>query len=67
MAWVDTQCQSGQLPLGEITSPADLQANLAENAIPEFIASVNAGNYRDFLTARRKLMAEMIREYYQAL
>lgn len=64
---VKSQCDTGELSLGEITNLTDLQANLRENAIPDFIDTVTADNYRDFLAARRKLMAQMIRDYYEAL
>lgn len=64
---VKSQCDTGELSLGEITNLTDLQANLRENAIPGFIDTVTADNYRDFLAARRKLMAQMIRDYYEAL
>ncbi|WP_336275221.1 GmrSD restriction endonuclease domain-containing protein [Vreelandella indica] len=67
MAKVKSQCDTGKLSLGEITNLTDLQANLIENAIPDFIDTVTADNYRDFLAARRKLMAQMIRDYYEAL
>uniref|UniRef100_UPI0025C4883B GmrSD restriction endonuclease domain-containing protein n=1 Tax=Desulfonatronospira sp. TaxID=1962951 RepID=UPI0025C4883B len=67
MAWVDDQISTGELRLGEITDKADLDANLAENAIPDFIGEVTAGNYREFLEERRKLMAALIRRYYEAL
>lgn len=67
MGWVTEQIESGHLKLGEITDKEDLAANLAENAIPEFIWDVSAENYREFLGARRKLMAAMIRDYYEGL
>ena len=67
MKWVATQIATGKLQIGEITSQGDLEENLAENAIPEFIGDVTAHNYQEFLEERRKLMAGMIREYYEAL
>ncbi len=67
MAWVADQISTGELRLGEITDKADLDANLAENAIPDFIGEVTASNYREFLEERRKLMAALIRRYYEAL
>lgn len=67
MAWLAQQVETGELKIGEITQQADLEANLAENAIPAFIHGVSATNYQEFLEARRKLMAEVIRGYYQAL
>ena len=66
MAKVKSQCDTGELTLGEITHLADLQENLRENAIPDFLDTVTADNYQDFLAARRKLMAQMIRHYYEA-
>ena len=67
MAWMADQISTGVLRLGEITDQADLEANLKENAIPDFISEVTAENYPEFLGARRKLMAQMIREYYELL
>ncbi|WP_017428904.1 GmrSD restriction endonuclease domain-containing protein [Vreelandella jeotgali] len=67
MAWVAEQIDSGGLKIGEITVQADLEENLRDNAIPDFIHDVTASNYQDFLEARRELMAKMIRDYYEAL
>jgi hypothetical protein len=67
MARLTQQIETGELKIGEITHQADLEANLAENAIPALIHEVSAENYHAFLEARRKLMAQRIRGYYQAL
>lgn len=67
MADMASQIESGLLTLGEITDAADLAANLAENAIPTNLIEVTAGSYKEFLAQRRKLMAAVIRDYYQAL
>lgn len=67
MSWINEQLDTGKLKLGEITDQTDLEANLIENAIPEFIGEVAAHNYPEFLEARRKLMAQMIRDYYETL
>lgn len=67
MARLARQIETGNMQIGEITDQADSEANLAENAIPGFIDEVSADNYPEFLEARRKLMAQMIRGYYQAL
>lgn len=67
MAWLSRQVETGELKIGEITQAAELEANLTENAIPTFINEVTADNYPEFLDARRKLMARMIRDYYEAL
>lgn len=67
MAQAMAQTASGTLTLGEITDPADLRRNLAENAVPDTIEDVTAGNYREFLDQRRTLMAAAIRRYYEQL
>jgi hypothetical protein len=67
MGAVEGQIISGQLVLGEIVDHVDLLANLAENAIPADLGEVEAGFYREFLVRRRKLMAAIIRDYYQRL
>ena len=67
MAVVARQLETGILTLGEITDPTDLARNLSENAIPGHLAEVTAGGYREFLSQRRKLMASVIRDYYQSL
>jgi hypothetical protein len=67
LADMASQIESGLLTLGEITDATDLAANLAENAIPANLAEVTAGSYKEFLAQRRKLMAAVIRDYYQAL
>jgi len=67
MAEIAAQIGSGLLALGEIAALDDLAANLAENAVPANLAEVTAGNYREFLVERRKLMATIIRDHYQAL
>ncbi|WP_206212277.1 hypothetical protein [Wenzhouxiangella sp. XN79A] len=67
MAWMSNQVSTGVLRIGEITDQADLEVNLKESAIPDFIDEVTGANYPEFLEARRKLMADMIREYYKSL
>lgn len=67
MADIETQIYSGMLTLGEITAREDLLQNLAENAVATNLIEVTAGNYREYLDQRRKLMAFVIRSYYQKL
>ncbi len=67
MTEVATQIDDGQLTLGEITDQSDLAKNLKENAVPADLESVTAGSYPEFLDQRRKLMAAVIRDYYQGL
>lgn len=62
------QCENGtDAKYGGITSLAALKYNLEENCIPESIFEMVDADYEDFLTARRKLMARKIRDYYFAL
>ena len=67
MAEVAAQIESGQLTLGEITDAADLERNLTENALPANLAAVTAGSYPEFLAERRKLIADVIRSYFDQL
>lgn len=67
MAQLVRQIESGVLSLGEIVEQKDLARNLKENAIPEDLGAVTAGSYPEFLDRRRRLMAAVIRDYYQNL
>lgn len=67
MSLLHQQINNGNLVLGEITDLGDLTRNLMENAVPVWLAEVDASNYQEFLTERRRLMAAMIRDYYRLL
>ncbi|MBL8929403.1 MAG: DUF262 domain-containing protein [Kineosporiaceae bacterium] len=67
LAEVVAQIETGRLTLGEITDSADLDRNLAENAIPSGLAEVTAASYPEFLDQRRRLMAQTIRSYFDQL
>ncbi|QYH36388.1 DUF262 domain-containing protein [Salinibacterium sp. M195] len=67
MADVTSQIVSGNLKLGEIVDEGDLAVNLAENAIPANIGDITVDDYRDFLHARRQLMASIIRKHFEQL
>jgi hypothetical protein len=67
MSLLHEQINNGTLVLGEITDLGDLTRNLKENAVPVWLAEVDASNYQEFLTERRRLMAAMIRDYYRLL
>lgn len=67
LAEVDTQIQDGFLKLGEINDHDDLARNLSENALPATLSEVTSANYREFLSERRKLIANKIRAYYEQL
>ncbi|KQM81289.1 DUF262 domain-containing protein [Agromyces sp. Leaf222] len=67
LAEVEAQIESGRLTLGEITDADELQRNFVENAIPSRLAALTAEEYPEFLQERRKLMANVIRSYYERL
>jgi hypothetical protein len=67
MAEVEAQIESGQLRLGEITDATDLARNLRENAVPAMLSTVTAASYPEFLAERRKLIARVIRTYFEQL
>jgi len=64
---VKEQCQTKEIRLGNISEITLLQQNLTENCIPNNIFNMNVENYDEFLTERRKLMANKIKEYYFSL
>jgi hypothetical protein len=53
--------------LSGISNMIELENNLSVNCIPKDIISMKIGNYEDFLTARRRLMADKMKEYYFSL
>ena len=61
------QCVDGNLKYGGIDNIEDFEKNLEENCIPKNIHEMNFGNYEHFLSERRKLMAQKIKEYYENL
>ncbi len=67
MAEIAQQLETGRLTLGEITDADDLRRNLAENAVPDELAAVTAASYPEFLDQRRRLMAHVIRRYFDDL
>jgi len=67
MADVTGQIDSGNLSLGEIVDHESLAVNLAENAIPANIGTVAVADYPNFLQARRRLMAAVIRKHFEQL
>lgn len=67
MATVIEQCKTGKPIYGGITDLDKLKENLQQNCIPEGFEFMDINNYTEFLAKRRELMAEKIREYYEAL
>ena len=61
------QCQTKAIVCGSITDLDMLKENLAANCIPFSVCAMNHTNYEEFLTARRSLMAEKIKNYYYSL
>ncbi|AEG31307.1 GmrSD restriction endonuclease domain-containing protein [Thiomicrospira cyclica] len=67
MQTVFEQCQTGDMVYGSIVNQADLEANLAQNALPIDPSAYAFENYDNFLTARRQHMAKLMKDYYQRL
>ncbi|SOC50277.1 Protein of unknown function DUF262 [Blastococcus aggregatus] len=67
MAEILEQIESGRLTLGEIIETEDLHRNLRENAVPDELVTLTASSYREFLDRRRRLMAGVIRRYFDQL
>lgn len=61
------QCSTKNLKIGNISDEKELMANLEENAIPKSVVNMTVDNFEEFLSERRKLMAEMIEKYYNSL
>lgn len=61
------QCNGGKRRYGAITSLAELRTNLRMNALPLELLEPQKPDYDDFLTLRRGLMAEKIRDYFSIL
>ena len=64
LGWLDASGPESHLVL---STRIRLARNLAGNAMPSYLAEVTAGSYREFLVDRRRLMAAVIRDHYQAL
>ena len=53
--------------LSGISSMAELENNLTVNCIPKEIINMKIDNYENFLTSRRRLIADKMKEYYFSL
>ena len=60
-------CKNSQTLFGGISDIEMLKDNLAINCIPPEIVDMQASDYEEFLSKRRKLMAEKIKLYYFSL
>ena len=61
------QCDTKVITCGSITELDQLKVNLAANCVPFETCCKDHTGYREFLEARRKLMAAKIKEYYFSL
>ena len=61
------QISSGNLHLSGINNLDDLKSNLESNCVPFEIVEMGIDSYQDFLSKRRKLMADKIKNYYFGL
>lgn len=61
------QCRGGHKRYGSIDDKDTLRANLAVHCIPEGTESMTLSDYPAFLEARRHLMAQRIKTYFEKL
>ena len=61
------QCSGGELKYGGINSTDELTKNLRMNCVPESVINMEIQDYEQFLEARRKLISQKIKAYYQSL
>lgn len=67
MKSIEKQCAGEENKFGAINNPEDLRKNIAENCIPLGFKNMTESDYKDFLLARRKLMAKKIHTYFDSL
>ena len=67
MSEVLNQCNGEEHAYGAIDNIDDLKKNMEENCIPEMFINMNVNNYDEFLTQRRILMANKIKQFYESL
>ncbi|HLA45229.1 MAG TPA: hypothetical protein VJZ27_17410, partial [Aggregatilineales bacterium] len=61
------QCSGGKRRYGNITDLDELDENLTMNCIPAGVEDMTLDDYQNFLTERRKLMAQRIKTYFAGL
>jgi hypothetical protein len=59
--------QDSNKQVSGLSTQQELLDNLQMNAVPTDIIQMSIDDYIDFLTARRKLMATKIKQYYHSL
>jgi hypothetical protein len=63
---IEQSC-GGEQRYGNITDPEELRSNLAIHCIPEGVERMTVADYPVFLAARRTLMSQKIKTYFEAL
>ena len=61
------QCAGGKKKYGGITERAELSSNLRASCLPESLLDGEIPSYDEFLEQRRKLMAQKIKTWFEAL
>lgn len=61
------QCAGGKKKYGGITDASELRANLRMSCLPQALLDGGTPTYDDFLEERRKLMAQKIKVWFEAL
>lgn len=64
---IKTQILDDNKLVSGLSSEQELLDNLKMNCVPTEIMEMSIDDYQDFLTLRRKLMAQKIKEYYNKL
>jgi len=64
---IKTQMQDNNQQVSGLATEQQLLDNLKMNCVPKEIQEMSIDNYNDFLTLRRKMMAQKIKGYYQTL
>ncbi len=67
IAQVLDQCNGGKKRYGNITNIDELRENFRMNCIPDGVEKMGFEDFRTFLDERRKLMAQKIKKYFEAL
>jgi len=61
------QCSGGTQKFGAITDRDEMRDNLKMNCIPKYMLDKRIPSYEEFLSDRRQLMAQKIKQYYENL
>ena len=64
---IKTQMQGNNQQVSGLATEQQLLDNLKMNCVPTEIQEMRIDDYNDFLSLRRKMMAQKIKEYYQTL